>query len=101
MAPSIIVDITHLRHSVSGPLAAAHIRFCVDPFERSCPTHAPEEVMRFRPTLPQLVCAIIGVGLHFGPIFIDNVDLLDADMRVWVRPKYLPSLAFIVLPHPE
>ena len=52
--------------------------------------------MRLGKTLCRVIDCIITAPPKLGPTFLNKVDLADAYMRIWVRLKVIPSVAFLV-----
>ena len=61
---------------------------------------SPPEVMIFFWSLPCLLSKILGSHPALGPVFMGEVNLRDTYMRVWLLPKYILDLYFVVPPAP-
>ena len=57
--------------------------------------------MKFRQATPRLIRHIFQVNPVLGPVFLSKVEISDAYMHIWVLPKNIPCLNFIVLPCPS
>ena len=52
--------------------------------------------MQFRKSLYRVIAFILTAQPKLGPTLLNKVSLADAYMRIWVRLKYIPSVAFLV-----
>ena len=52
--------------------------------------------MHFRKSIYRLIDCILAAPPKLGPTFLNKVDIADAYMRIWVRLKDIPYVAFLV-----
>ena len=56
----------------------------------------PEEVMRFGGTLRPIIRRLLVANPRLGQVYLGNVDLADAYMRLWVHLEDTPPVAFLI-----
>ena len=61
----------------------------------------PPEAIQFGGAFKRLLHQIVTADPDFGPVFMLNIDMSDAYMRVWIRLEDVPKLASVVPPHTD
>ena len=56
--------------------------------------------MQLGRALPCILCHIANADPRLGPVYMAKTDLSDAYMRVWIKLKDVPKLAFAIPPIP-
>ena len=52
--------------------------------------------MRFGGALQRILKQVLSSDLRLGLVYLRNVDLADAYMRLWVKMEDVPSVAFLI-----
>ena len=57
---------------------------------------SPMEVMCFGGVLQRILRQVLPADPSLGPVYLNNVELVHAYMRLWVRMGDVPSFAFLI-----